>query len=68
MKTWTAKTPAPNHALDPASERDLRGQLALLGHDGFGVTELRVFDRQPQVAYADNKNDTAYGDQNCPTD
>jgi hypothetical protein len=36
----------------------MRAQLALLGHDKLGVTELRVFDPRPQVAYADNQDDT----------
>ncbi len=32
-------------------------QVRLLGHPGYGVTELRVFDPQPMVAYADNEGD-----------
>jgi len=32
----------------------------LLGHEGLGVTELRVFDPWPQVAYADS-SDTVVG-------
>ena len=29
--------------------------LGLLGHRGYGVTELRTFDDRPLVAYADNE-------------
>jgi hypothetical protein len=32
----------------------MRACLALLGHDGLSVTELRVFDPRPQIAYGDN--------------
>jgi len=28
--------------------------VKILGHDGFGVTELRIFDPQPMVTYIDN--------------
>ena len=31
--------------------------IRLLGHQGLGVTELRVFKPRPQVAYVDNIND-----------
>jgi hypothetical protein len=34
-----------------------RTHLHLLGHRGYGVTELRVFDPMPMVAYADNDDD-----------
>jgi hypothetical protein len=36
------------------AEAAVRKHLALLGHDKLGVTELRVFDPLPQVAYADS--------------
>ena len=67
MMTRAAKVAAPGPAMDPADERDMRTHLALLRHDRLGVMELRVFDPRPQVAYADNENDTGYGDQNCLT-
>jgi len=35
----------------------IRTHLRLLGHKGFGVTELRIFDPVPMVAYADNEDD-----------
>jgi hypothetical protein len=50
-------TQAPGPATVPAGERETRAQLGLLGHDELGVTELRVFDPWPQVAYADNEDD-----------
>ena len=31
--------------------------LHLLGHEGFGVTELRIFGNRPMVAYVDNIED-----------
>lgn len=34
-------------------KQEIRAHMALLGHEGLGVTELRVFDPFPQVAYAD---------------
>ena len=58
MNTETAKAAALGTAIDPADERDMRAHLALLGHDGLGVTELRVFDPRLQVAYADDGNIT----------
>jgi hypothetical protein len=58
MKTQTAKAVGLGPAIDPASERDMRAHLALLGHNGLGLTELRVFDPRPQVAYADNEDDS----------
>ena len=36
------------------AEAAARTHLSLLGHDKLGVTELRVFDPLPQVAYADS--------------
>jgi hypothetical protein len=56
MKSHIVQALGP--ALDPAGERDMRAQLALLQHDSLGVTELRAFDPRPQVAYTDNKDDT----------
>ena len=35
----------------------IRMQFRLLGHKGYGVTELRIFDPIPMVAYADNEDD-----------
>jgi len=29
-------------------------QIQILGHEGYGVTELRIFDPRPMVAYVDN--------------
>jgi len=41
------------------SQTAIRHHLQLLGHDGFGVTELRTFDPRPMVAYADSKESIA---------
>lgn len=35
----------------------IRHHLQLLGHNGYGATELRVFDPKPMVAYIDNDDD-----------
>lgn len=35
----------------------IRKHIRLLGHFGFGVTELRVFDPMPLVAYDYNEDD-----------
>ncbi|MFH1613774.1 MAG: hypothetical protein ABIG61_01640 [Planctomycetota bacterium] len=35
-------------------EASIKKHLQLLGHEGFGVTELRVFNPRPKVAYVDN--------------
>ena len=35
----------------------VRRHLQLLGHNGFGITELRLFDPRPMVAYVDNMED-----------
>lgn len=53
------KNVAPNHAardsaVASGSEQDVRKHLTLLGHDKLGVTESRVFDPLPQVAYAES--------------
>ena len=39
------------------SQTAIRHHLQLLGHDGFGVTELRIFGNHPMVAYIDNIED-----------
>jgi hypothetical protein len=39
------------------AEEAIRNHLKLLGHVGFGVTEFRIFDPMPFVAYADNEDD-----------
>ena len=39
------------------SSEAIRMHLRILGHKGFGVTELRVFDSMPLVAYVDNEDD-----------
>jgi hypothetical protein len=36
---------------------EIRKYIRLLGHAGFGVTEFRLFDPVPLVAYADNEDD-----------
>ena len=40
-------------------KKTIRQHLRLLGHQGHGVTEFRVFKspKGPMVAYADNRND-----------
>ena len=35
----------------------IRAHYQILGHKGFGVTELRIFDPRPMVAYVDNVAD-----------
>lgn len=42
---------------DNERSAEIAAQVRLLGHAGFGVTELRVFDPTPLVAYADNEGD-----------
>ena len=44
----------------PAWETTTRLHYRLLGHTGYGVTELRTFDGMPMVAYADNEDDMAH--------
>ena len=39
--------------MNPNPQR-IRAHLNVLGHTGLGVTELRVFDPKPQVAYVDH--------------
>ncbi len=51
---YTAKDNAANRTI----ETMICTHLDILGHAGLGVTELRVFDPLPQVAYADNPRDT----------
>ena len=57
MKTTTSQITPQSHRLAPESERAIWSHLALLGHDSLGVTELRVFEPRPQVAYADSVDD-----------
>ena len=35
----------------------IRQHIRLIGHCGFGVTELRIFSPKPMVAYTDNEED-----------
>jgi len=35
----------------------IRQQIQLLGHNGYGVIELRIFKPRPMVAYAESKED-----------
>jgi len=43
--------------IQTGSASEAATQVRLLGHPGYGVTELRVFDPRPIVAYADNLDD-----------
>ena len=54
MKNEIPQVMASNLPTEPEVEQEMRAQIALLGHEGLGVTELRAFDPFPQVAYADN--------------
>jgi hypothetical protein len=54
MKNVAHSHGAKNSVVSSQSELDMRMHFALLGHDTLGVTELRVFDPSPQVAYADS--------------
>ena len=54
MKDMAPKDAVHGLVVDPEFEHQIRAHMALLGHDGFGVTELRVFDPYPLVAYADS--------------
>jgi len=47
---------ATDNTKDFNAEAAVRKHLCLLGHDTLGVTELRVFDPLPQVAYADSED------------
>lgn len=38
-------------------QRSIHQHIRLLGHNGCGVTELRIFKPRPMVAYAENKED-----------
>jgi len=42
---------------EPGVSGTIHRHLQLLGHQGWGVTEFRVFDPEPHVAYADNEDD-----------
>lgn len=46
-----------NHMAQEQSHFYIRKHLQLLGHEGLGVTELRIFDPAPLVAYVDNEED-----------
>ncbi len=39
------------------SAYNMRQHYQLLGHQGYGVSELRIFDPKPRVAYVDNEED-----------
>jgi hypothetical protein len=39
------------------SNINMRQHIQLLGHSHYGVTELRVFEPRPLVAYAENESD-----------
>lgn len=54
MKNIASNDAARGLVMAPRIERDMRAHVALLGHDKLGVTELRIFDPVPQVAYADD--------------
>ena len=41
-------------------EESIIKHVELLGHQGLGVTELRVFKPRPQVAYVDNIKDAIH--------
>lgn len=45
---------AIDNTSDLNAEAEMRKHVDLLGHDKLGVTELRVFDPLPRVAYADS--------------
>ena len=50
-----------NKTLDVTINCDvIRNHMQLLGHKGYGVTELRVFKPRPMVAYTDNPEDTMH--------
>jgi hypothetical protein len=53
MKNEMPQVVAPNVPAGSDIEQAIRAQITLLGHEGFGVTELRLFDPFAQVAYAD---------------
>ena len=38
-------------------DQDIANHYKFLGHKGFGVTELLLFDPIPLVAYVDNEDD-----------
>lgn len=45
---------------DPIDAQAIRYHYFLLGHQGFGATELRVFDGKSMVAYVDNPEDMVH--------
>ncbi len=54
MRNTTPKDAVQGLVVGPELEQQIRAHMALLGHEGLGVTELRVFDPCPSVAYADS--------------
>jgi len=54
MNNMAPKDVVQGIVVDAESEYQIRAHMVLLGHDGLGVTELRVFDPYPSVAYADS--------------
>ena len=46
-----------NCKTESTTSNAIRKHLPLLGHEGLGVTELRIFDPLPLVAYVDNEDD-----------
>ncbi len=48
--------PETDKSANAAIEATIREHLAVLGHCGYGVSELRIFDPLPQVAYADSED------------
>jgi hypothetical protein len=53
----TMRISTQKSAIEMQTETAIRNHLRMLGHAGFGVTELRVFDPIPLVVYADNEAD-----------
>lgn len=46
-----------NQSTDIDVVNEIKSHIRLLGHRDLGITELRVFDPRPCVAYADNEDD-----------
>lgn len=55
MKTSTEQFQTERKSAVPAAE-SIQWHLQMLGHRGCGVTELRIFEPKPLVAYADHEN------------
>ena len=47
----------PQNNMESIKADAIRVHLQLLGHRGKGITELRIFDPKPRVAYVDNEDD-----------